>query len=61
MESSPSERLVFYFIPWQICSFEHYLDFYGKLSAMLQILHRDCVTKYPPLFIVIIIVIHMAE
>ena len=46
--SSPldhSKRFIFkslYFSPWQTCSFQHQIDFSGKHSAMLQLLHEDC-------------------
>ena len=37
------------FNPWQTCSFQRYLNFSGKHSAMLQLLHGDYSFTYPPL------------
>ena len=36
-------------LPWQTCSFQCYLDFSGKHSAMLQLLREDYSFRYPPL------------
>ena len=30
-----------HFTPWQTCSLQCQLDFYGKCSATLQLLHKD--------------------
>ena len=32
------------FTPWQTCSIQRHIDFSGKHSAMLQLLHED---RYP--------------
>ena len=37
--------------PRQTCSFQHQLDFSGKHSATLQLLHKDYLFTYPPLSI----------
>ena len=38
-----------HFTPWLTCLFHHHLDFSGKLSAMLQLLYKDCSFRCPPL------------
>ena len=40
-----------HFTPWQTCSFRHQVDFSGKHSAMLQLLHEDYSLTFPPLSI----------
>ena len=38
-----------YTTPWQTFSIKHHLNFSGKHSAMLQLIHVGCSYKYPPL------------
>ena len=35
--------------PWQICSFQHHIDFSWKYSAKLQLLREDYPFAYPPM------------
>ena len=38
-----------HFTPWQTCSFQGHLNFFGKYSAMLQLLREGYSFTYPPL------------
>ena len=41
VSSPPGCSKGLHFTPWQTCSFQRHLDFSGKHSAMLQLLHED--------------------
>ena len=38
-----------HFTPWQTCSFQGHLNFFGKYSATLQLLREGYSFTYPPL------------
>ena len=38
-----------HFTPWQTCSFQSHINFFGKYSATLQLLREGYSFTYPPL------------
>ena len=44
-----TDQSALHFTPWQTCSFQHHFYFYGKHSAMLQLLREDYFSRYPSL------------
>ena len=50
-----------HFTSWQTCSFQRHLDFSGKHSATLQLLHEDYSFRYPPLSVAMYSFIQLSE
>ena len=49
--SPPGRPVPLHFTPWQTCSFQRHLNFSGKHSGVLHLLHENYSFIYPPMSI----------